>query len=538
MADEPDNSVNPSSRPARTGNAIAALTGIIVGLATFASATLLSLLFDAENPLIAVGSAAIDFAPPGFKSFIIGLFGTGDKTFIFTLLAVAAFIAACAVGILQVRVPPFGTLLLAFVGVVCVAATVSRANSSPFDGVPSVLGFIIGWLLLRALISRLDHWRVARDRPTSGTSAVALRSTVSPVAIERRRFLTLAIVAATLSLLVEAGSGLSAVAQNTAAAVRAKIKLPKPKSPAPAIEPGGDLTVPGLTSYIVPNDDFYRIDTALSIPQIDPDSWKLTITGMVENEVELTYAELLDLPLKERIITLTCVSNEVGGNLIGNASWLGYPIREVLARAKPKAGADMVLSTSIDGFTASTPLAVLEDTGTDALFAVGMNGEPLPPEHGFPVRMVVPGLYGYVSATKWVVDLKVTTYAKDQAYWTPRGYSAKAPIKLESRIDTPQDGYSAKAGLVAVAGVAWHQHVGISKVEVMVDNGAWQPAKLARVVTVDSWLQWSFAWNATKGDHTLTVRATDDSGEVQTSREVGVVPNGATGLHTIQVHID
>jgi hypothetical protein len=197
----------------------------------------------------------------------------------------------------------------------------------------------------------------------------------------------------------------------------------------------------------------------------------------------------------------------------------------------------MVLSTSIDGFTASSPLTVLQDTNTDALLAVGMNGQPLPPEHGFPVRMVVPGLYGYVSATKWVVELKVTTYAKDQGYWTPRGYSAKAPVKLSSRIDTPQDARQVKAGTVAVAGVAWHQHVGIAKVEVQIDKGPWREANLARVVTVDSWLQWSYAWNAKKGSHLISVRATDENGVVQTSKLADVVPNGSTGLHTIQVEV-
>jgi len=519
--------------PPPTGIPVAILVGIVTALVTFAAATIFSLLFGSENPFVAVGSAAIDLAPPGFKSLVIALFGTGDKTFLFVLLGIVVVAAAAFVGILQVRRPPFGLALLFLVGILAAAATASRAGASPLDVVPTLIGVGIGWLVLRSLTARLERLRTATAKVLPPTPQAVSRS--AEVRLERRGFLRLVVIAGVASLVVAAGSGLSAVASNTAAVVRAKIKLPRAASPAPVIPAGAELDISGLTPYIVPNSDFYRIDTALSVPNVDPDTWKLKVTGMVENEIELTFAELLKLPLKERIITLTCVSQEVGGNLIGNATWLGYPIREVLAKAKPTAGADMVLSTSIDGFTAGSPLSVLEDPDTDALLAVGMNGEPLPAEHGFPVRMVVPGLYGYVSATKWVVELKVTTYAKDQAYWTPRGYSAKAPIKLSSRIDTPQDNYQVKAGRVAIAGVAWHQHTGISKVEVRIDKGAWQEATLARVVTVDSWLQWSFAWDATKGSHTITVRAIDDKGEVQTSREVDVLPNGSTGLHTIQV---
>jgi len=530
--------------PLRAGVAPASLIGVIVALVAFAVAAVFALIVGGENPFFAVGSAAIDLAPPGFKAIVIQLFGTNDKTFLFVLLGVLIFVAAAFVGILQQRRPPFGTVLLAFVEFLAALATVTRAGATVIDALPSAAGFLVGWLVLRALIARLERWRAASRRVVAQSMAPAARAPLRETKaaardqkMERRGFLQFAIIAGVASLAAAAGTGLAATASNAAAAIRAKIKLPAPATPAPVIPAGAELHIKGLSPYIVPNSEFYRIDTALVVPNVDPDTWKLKVTGMVENEVELTFAELLKLPLEENIITLTCVSQEVGGNLIGNASWLGYPIRELLAKAKPKQGADMVLSTSVDGFTASSPLTVLQDVNTAALLAVGMNGEPLPPEHGFPVRMVVPGLYGYVSATKWVVELKVTTYAEDQGYWTPRGYSAKAPIKLSSRIDTPADGIQVSAGRVAVAGVAWHQHVGISKVEVQIDSGAWQEAKLARVVTVDSWLQWSFAWEATKGTHTITVRATDENGQVQTSAEEDVVPNGATGLHSIQVSV-
>jgi DMSO/TMAO reductase YedYZ molybdopterin-dependent catalytic subunit len=287
---------------------------------------------------------------------------------------------------------------------------------------------------------------------------------------------------------------------------------------------------------VSPNDDFYRIDTALQVPVIDPARWTLKITGMVQNPIQINYAELTAKPLVEHMTTLTCVSNYIGGDLAGNALWLGYPIRELLAQAKPLEGADMVLSTSDDGWTASTPLSVLTDPQREALLAVGMNGEPLPIEHGFPVRMVVPGLYGYVSATKWVTELKVTTYAKDEAYWTPLGWSARGPIKLASRIDVPRMS-TINGGTVVVAGVAWAQHTGISAVEVQVDQNAWQRAELAETVGPDTWRQWRYEWAATPGSHTLTVRATDANGNLQTAKVAPPMPDGATGYHSIQVKV-
>jgi DMSO/TMAO reductase YedYZ molybdopterin-dependent catalytic subunit len=282
--------------------------------------------------------------------------------------------------------------------------------------------------------------------------------------------------------------------------------------------------------------DFYRIDTALQVPVINSDDWTLKITGMVENEVEITFAELLAKPLVEHMATLACVSNKVGGDLIGNALWLGYPIRDLLAEAKPRTGADMVLSTSEDGFTAGTPLDALTDPKRQALLAVGMNGEPLPMDHGFPVRMVVPGLYGYVSATKWVTELKVTTFEADYGYWTPLGWSALGPIKLSSRIDTPRQ-RTLEAGTVAVAGVAWAQHTGISKVEVSVDGGEWEKATLAETTGADTWRQWHLSWAATPGDHTLTVRATDADNTLQAQQTAPPAPDGATGWHTVDVTV-
>jgi DMSO/TMAO reductase YedYZ molybdopterin-dependent catalytic subunit len=279
------------------------------------------------------------------------------------------------------------------------------------------------------------------------------------------------------------------------------------------------------------------VDTALVVPQVDPATWRLRVHGMVEREVTLTWTELLDKPLQEAMVTLTCVSNEVGGDLAGNAVWTGWPVRELLALAGPRPGADMVLSRSVDGFTAGTPLSTLTD-GRNALVAVGMDGEPLPIEHGFPARLVVPGLYGYVSATKWVTDLKVTTFARDEGYWTPRGWSARGPIKTASRIDVPRSGSVVRAGTVAVAGVAWAQHRGISSVEVRADDGPWRQARLAAQPTVDAWREWVLRWEATRGHHTLTVRATDGAGDLQAKAFAPPVPNGSSGWHTVSVRVD
>src|SRR4030095_5564048 len=317
---------------------------------------------------------------------------------------------------------------------------------------------------------------------------------------------------------------------------RQKLKLPPATKTAPGPPPGADLNVEGLTPYVTPNVDFYRIDTALQVPMIDPAAWTLRITGMVQKPLQINYAELTAKPLVEHLTTLTCVSNEVGGDLAGNALWLGYPIRELLAEAKPLSGADMVLSESHDGWTASTPLSALTDPKREAILAIGMNGQPLPIEPGFPVPMVVPGLCGYVSATKWVTSLRITTYAEEQAYWTPLGWSPRGPIKLASRIDVPRKS-TVDAGTVVVAGVAWAQHTGISAVEVQVDQGASQPGQLAETVGPDTWRQWKFEWPATPGPHTITVRATDANGMLQTSDVAPPAPDGATGYHSINVKV-
>ncbi|WP_370517097.1 molybdopterin-dependent oxidoreductase [Micromonospora sp. HM134] len=351
----------------------------------------------------------------------------------------------------------------------------------------------------------------------------------------RRRFLRGAGLLAGAATVVGLGGHWLAGRRGVSAA-RDAVALPTPSAVAPTVPAGADLSLAQLAPYTTPNSGFYRIDTALVVPQVDPETWRLRIHGRVRNPIELTFAELLARPMVERYVTLACVSNEVGGDLIGNARWLGVPLKELLDEADPEEGADQVVGRSVDGWTCGTPTAVLRD-GRDALLAVGMNGEPLPVEHGFPVRMVVPGLYGYVSACKWVTELELTSFADFDAYWVPRGWSAQGPVKTQSRIDTPRSRNRLTAGEVTVAGVAWAQHRGISRVEVRVDGGAWQEATLAPAVSVDTWVQWSWRWPATPGEHTLQVRATDRDGETQTPLTAPVAPDGATGWHSVTVTV-
>jgi DMSO/TMAO reductase YedYZ molybdopterin-dependent catalytic subunit len=514
----------------RRKNLWAALVGVLSAGATLAIAEVVALvLAPASSPLLAVGAAIIDLVPPWFKDLVIDLFGTGDKAVLIASLGLLVLVLAAVVGVLELRRPPSGIAGLVVVGGIATLAVTTRSGASAVWAVPTVLGMVGGVVVLRRLTDRLRSWL----RDAASDDPLGDRDT----AVSRRGFLTLAGATAVAALV--AGVAARTVNAGTAAvtAVRAALRLPAPAVAAPPIPAGAQLDVEGVSSLVTDNADFYRIDTALQVPTIDAAEWRLRVTGMVENEIEIGFDELLALPLLETYVTLMCVSNEVGGDLTGNAKWLGYPIRELLARARPRPGADVVLSRSQDGWTATTPLEVLQDPQRDSILAVGMNDEPLPVEHGFPVRMVVPGLYGYVSATKWVVELKVSTFAEESAYWTERGWSAEGPVKTSSRIDVPRFGTELRPGTVAIAGIAWAQHLGIERVEVRVDVEPWREAILAPAISIDTWRQWHIEWEATSGPHVLEVRATDASGFTQTEKRVDVVPDGAEGWHTVQVRV-
>jgi DMSO/TMAO reductase YedYZ molybdopterin-dependent catalytic subunit len=371
----------------------------------------------------------------------------------------------------------------------------------------------------------------ALERP--GVAVASVDAEPAYVQESRRRFLrSLGIVAGVA--VVSGVGGRLLTSRRAVTAARSGVALPA-AGPAPALPK--DVQAPGAVAYVTPNADFYRIDTSLFPPQVDPATWHLRIFGRVRNPITIRWDDLLRRPMVQRYVTLACVSNEVGGDLISNALWLGTPIKALLDEVQPLPDADQVVQRSVDGWTCGTPTAVLRD-GRDALLAIGMNGQPLPIEHGFPVRMVVPGLYGYVSACKWIYEIELTRFADFDAYWVPRGWSQQAPIKTQSRIDTPRDGARKKTGDVVVAGVAWAQHRGISKVEVQVDGGPWAAATLAGAVSADTWRQWWYRWPATPGQHTLRVRATDATGQTQTDKQAPPDPNGATGWHSVQVSIE
>jgi DMSO/TMAO reductase YedYZ molybdopterin-dependent catalytic subunit len=352
----------------------------------------------------------------------------------------------------------------------------------------------------------------------------------------RRAFLITGSVAVGVAA-VSATAG-QRLAGPSSAVVRARttLRIPPPTHPAPPLPAGSDLHIKGLSSFITPNGSFYRVDTAIILPEVDPSSWQLRIHGMVDREISITFADLLRMPLIEDYITLCCVSNPVAGPYIGNARWLGASLASLLRSAGIRSGADQLLCTSVDGFTSGTPVQVVMD-GRDALLAVAMNGAPLPVAHGFPARLVVPGLYGYVSACKWVTDINVTKFADAQAYWVPRGWSQQAPIKTESRIDVPNGSGAVTAGRTQVAGVAWAQHKGIDAVEVRVDRGPWHQARLAAVPGIDTWRQWVWDWDAAPGSHLIEARATDATGYTQTAVQAPPEPNGASGYPMVTVSV-
>ncbi|WP_336630855.1 MULTISPECIES: molybdopterin-dependent oxidoreductase [unclassified Microbacterium] len=519
----------PTRRPRDGGGSRAALAGAAsvafgAGVAELAGALL------GTSPVAAVGSTLIDLAPPWGKDLAIALFGTGDKAALITAVAIVLLLLGALTGLVWRRSRAAAQTLVVVLGLLGLAAAVTRADAPALAALPAALG-AAGTLL--ALARLMPRAAMHPATPPAGTAPGGAEATATGPT--RRAFLVWTAGAAAVGALAAAGGWALQAGSRAASALRAAIVLPRPVRSV-TVPASADLGIPGLAPVVTPNADFYRIDTALTLPQVDPTTWRLRIHGKVDEEVELGWDDLMALPLEESVTTLTCVSNEVGGDLVGTAVWLGYPIRHLLARAGVHPDADMVLSTSADGFTAGTPLEALTDD-RDAILAVGMNGEPLPIAHGFPVRMVVPGLYGYVSATKWVVDLEVTRFADAQGYWIPRGWSERGPIKLASRIDVPRHGANVAAGDAMIAGVAWQQHVGVRGVEVRVDDGPWQPATLATAISSDTWVQWMLPWQASAGRHTITARAIGEDGEPQTAAPAPPAPDGATGWPTVGVTV-
>jgi len=497
----------PATRPWWWAGAVAG--GVGLALSQVAAV----LLGERDSPVVAVAEQIVHLTPGPLASAAIALLGHADKVAL--IAAIVVVVVALAAGLGRLRRwaawPAWlGYAALAAVGLLAVVAQEGAVGEALL---PLVVG-VVGWLgTLEGLVLLLRDGRGHGEGPGG-----------------RRTFL---LVSVGLAVAAVAGTAAAAVVSGRRRAVehaRQLLNLDGVTLPDPPV--GADLDTPGATPWQTPTEDFYRIDTAFSPPVIDPEQWRLRIHGMVERELEVSFADLLRRQRTEAWVTLSCVSNEVGGDLVGNAWWSGVRIAPLLAEAGVRPEADGVLQTSEDGWTCLTPLEVLTDDRM-ALLAVAMNGEPLPIEHGFPVRMVVPGLYGYVSATKWLVDLEVTRFDQAQGYWTDKGWSAEGPVRLSSRIDVPRTDARVEAGAVVVAGVAWQPHTGIAGVEVALDGGPWQPARLAEVPGVDTWVQWRASVEAAAGEHRVRVRAVSRSGEVQTGAERTPAPDGATGWHEV-----
>ncbi|MDX2356425.1 molybdopterin-dependent oxidoreductase [Dietzia sp. PP-33] len=508
------------------------------GVALAVGHAIAGLIAPGSSPFLAVADSVVDRAPSAVREATIDALGTADKPALLISLAVILAILGVVVGLVERPRRPVGSLVIAALGAVGTLAAVTRPTAGPLWALPTIVGTVLAVVALRLMIGALypaqrsgggDAEAVpgsdAGDRPDEVTPAAHTEP-------DRRRFLILA--GSAVAVIAAAGATGAALTRRAADALaeRSGLRLPRvlSRNAAAPVPAGVVPDVPGVTPFLTSNRDFYRIDTALRVPALTTADWRLRIHGMVEREIELDWESLTSREFLDRIVTLTCVSNEVGGDLAGNATWTGFPIAELLAEAGPLPEADMLLSTSVDGWTAGTPLDALTD-GRDALLAVGMNGEPLPLEHGYPVRQVVPGLYGYVSATKWVVDWEVTRFDQASAYWTDRGWGEKGPIRTASRIDRPAPLAQLAPGPVVVAGTAWAQQRGIDRVEVQVDDGPWNDATLATEYSIDTWRMWSWTWDAEPGLHTLSVRATDSTGEVQTEMRQAPIPTGATGWH-------
>lgn len=472
----------------------------------------------ASSPVLAVGSTVIDRTPTPVKEWAVAHFGTHDKPILVGSVVVVVLLVAVASGFAARRSRLLGAGILAALAAVAGACAVLRPDGGPSSSLPSLVAGVVAVGVLLLLTGALGSRR-------------------SPAAAADRRRLLGGLGALGLTLLATAGAARAAQWLVAARGRPEDVTLPPPADPAPPFPGGLDRVVPGITPLRTPTRDFYRVDTRLDVPLVSSADWTLRIDGDVRRPFTLTFDELLALPLIERDITLTCVSNSVGGPYAGAARWLGVRLTDLLERAGVGHRADQILSTDVAGMTISTPLALATD-GRDAMVAVGMNGAPLPREHGFPARLVVPGLYGFISATKWVSRLTLTTYDARSAYWTDRGWATDAPIKASSRIDTPRPLARLEPGEVVVGGVAWAQgDGGVARVEVSIDGGAWQEARLGPSAGQVVWRQWFHRWQADPGAHTLACRVVDGRGRTQTPVRANPFPDGASGVHTIQVTV-
>ncbi len=525
----------PTTPPSVPGRAAAALTGALAAGAALAAGELAAAaVHSVTSPVTAVGGEFVDRFAGSLKQFAVDTFGTNDKPALVTGIVITSILLGAVLGLAARQrwiVAPLGFVAFGLVGV---WAMITDPQDSTGDAIFACLVSVLAGIGTFALLWRLATPHAAAPaavwEPETPTSTAKVRQTV----VDRRGFLAgvagvvvLTGSATALSRRIRSGDSVNTARRTTVLPRPTRSVLP------PASQP---FEVDGLTPYVVPNGDFYRIDTALLVPQIGASGWSVSIKGLVDNPFSITYDELLAMDSVEETVTLSCVSNEVGGHLVGNAVWQGVPLTALLERAGVQSGAEQVVGRSGDGFTAGFPVSAATD-GRTALVAYAMNGEPLPAEHGYPARLVVAGLYGYVSATKWLTEIELTTWDDVRGYWTTRGWSRDAPIKTQSRIDVPKSNADLAAGPQPIAGVAWAPNRGIAKVEVQVDGGDWQECELGRVASDDTWVQWQYAWDAASGDHTIVARATDGEGQTQTDQVAPPAPDGATGWPQRACHV-
>jgi DMSO/TMAO reductase YedYZ molybdopterin-dependent catalytic subunit len=503
----------------------AAVAGVVAGGLGLGAAELLAgLVPGAPSPILSIGALLIALQPPGAKQIVVDLFGTSDKAVLSLAVLLAALVLSALLGLLESRRSGWGRAGYAALGLL---ALVAALRDPLFDAVLAVVaaGVATGisvWTLPRLL-------RLATPRGEGEDSARMLD-------FERRRFLgtSVALAAAAAS----GGVVGRVLLERRASAAASVASLPAAQQAAPPLPKGADLGVDGITPLVVPNDQFYRIDTSLLVPRLDASAWQLSVEGMVDHPFTLSYSDLLAMPMFEQYVTIACVSNEVGGNLVGNALWRGVHLHDILDRAGVQAGATQLVGESFDGWTCGFPTSWLHPTTRRAMVAVAMNGEPLPAQHGYPARLIVPGLFGYVSATKWLTKIRLTTLEAFDAYWVPLGWAKEAPILTQSRIDVPRSGVELQAGHTPIAGVAWAPDRGVSLVEVQIDGGDWLVAEMSTPISDATWVQWLYDWVATPGNHTIAVRATDGTGVVQTAEVTRPAPDGARGHHSIVVRVN
>jgi len=494
----------------------AAIAGAVATLSALGVSELIAGILPGATSLVAaIGQVVIDLQPVGAKDVVVALFGTNDKLALEVFIVVVATGIGALLGLLSRRRYTLAALgFAAFGGLGFLAALGDPLANPAMVAVSAAVSvgvalWVLGWL--------------------TGPRTVTTNDVVAAMPDWSRRSFLLRAAAVGVTSVVAGVAGRQLLERQRVAPAGASAAIPPAAETVPPLTAAADLsgTVADLTPIVMPNDRFYRIDTALLIPSVDTATWNLRIHGLVDRETTLTWEELIALPMFEQYTTIACVSNEVGGKLVGNAKWTGVRLRDVLDLAGVQASASQLVGRSVDGWTAGMPLEWIMDPSREPMIAVKMNDEALPPMHGYPARLIVPGLYGYVSATKWLSDLEVTTWDGFDGYWVPLGWSKTGPILTQSRIDTPKTG-ARLSGRVPIAGVAWAPDRGVAKVEVSID-GVWQEARLSSPISDATWVQWVVEWDVTPGDHTIMVRATDKTGETQTDVRTAPAPDGARG---------